>query len=190
MVGIAVMAEVVGLTTAIFASVGGPGSLNLARAIAYGCGALLTFLIMDRFLRRRGVTPDEVWVWKGGTQLQDFAPKGELRWTIICGIGIFAGAILGLVAVAYLHLVLQFPAIEELIRQHPELAMNSTQYFWAFALLAIGFAPLAEEYLSAACFTARSIESGAAVARSQAAPRSSRFTIRRCRGCPLDCLGC
>jgi membrane protease YdiL (CAAX protease family) len=62
-----------------------------------------------------------------------------------CGAG--AGALLGLCAVGYRQVVLQLPAIQELIARHPEMAMTSTAHFWWLALLAIGFAPIAEEYL-------------------------------------------
>lgn len=139
MVGIAVMAEGIGLTTGIFSAIAGTAALNIARAVAYGLGALLTCLIMASFLRKRGVKSAAIWTWPSAQ-----APFG---WASALFAGTFAGGLLGLCAVGYRQLVLQLPAVQEIIAKHPEMAAVSSAHFWWLALLAIGFAPLAEEYL-------------------------------------------
>jgi membrane protease YdiL (CAAX protease family) len=63
------------------------------------------------------------------------------------GYGIGAGMLLGLFGAGYQHLLVRLPAIQELLRHHPELAPTSPQHFWWLAALAIYLAPPAEEFL-------------------------------------------
>ena len=147
MVAIAAMAEGVGLTTAIFATIGGRDAFNIARALAYGIGALITFLAMRHFLVQRGVAPAATWNWEQRAPNWNSFRDRLSGWATVLGTGLVAGATLGWFAVGYRHLVLQLPAVRELIAKHPEMANTATHHFWWLALLAIGFAPVAEEYL-------------------------------------------
>jgi membrane protease YdiL (CAAX protease family) len=146
MVAIAAMSEAVAVTTALLASFGGRESFNAARAVAYGVGSLLTYLIVQAFLKSRGVSPRKLWNWSQGLVASTqpvFVRLANVSY------GLAAGAALGLFAIGYRHLLFNFPAVAKFLQQNqePDPSLHVAQGFWWIALLTIGFAPIAEEYL-------------------------------------------
>ncbi len=148
MVAIAAMAEGIGLTTALLAAfataLAGRDAADIARTAAYGIGAVITFLIMQDFLRRRGVPLASIWRWKNDEALP---ARPALAWPLLAAGGIAVGGLLGVFAIGYRHLIAQLPAVQEMLRAHPELSNGPRHHLWWLALLTIGFAPPAEEFL-------------------------------------------
>lgn len=144
MVAIAVLVEGVALVTAIATSIGGPDSLNVSRFLAYGLGSLITYLVMQRFLSNRGIKAREVWNW---SDARAGAPDSS-RKAVALGLGIVGGVLLGVLAIGYRHVVLEWPALHEFLEpKMREAAAPPPGGFWWLAMLAIVFAPVAEEYL-------------------------------------------
>jgi membrane protease YdiL (CAAX protease family) len=146
MIAIAAMAEGIAVITAVFMAVGGTQSLNIARSLAYGVGSVITYLIVQKFLRNRGVTSADIWTWRTETKPVN-QPTSD--WVMKIVPAALAAGALGICAVAYRHWVLNIPAITQFLQQHREFSIPRTgqQTFWWLAVLVIGFAPPAEEYL-------------------------------------------
>ncbi|MBI5381247.1 MAG: CPBP family intramembrane metalloprotease [Opitutae bacterium] len=137
-VGILVMVECIGLFAGIARGIGGVEYFWLTRAIAYGVVGLLALISMQTFLAGRGVTAKAIWLW----------PQGKLtpHWATSLAIGVAAGALLGLAGRGYMELMAWLPWTSGFVAEQARLAATyQNQWGWLF-LLAVGFAPLAEEY--------------------------------------------
>jgi membrane protease YdiL (CAAX protease family) len=153
MIGIAAMVEGISVIMAFLVSFGGPSTLLMGRAIAYGVGALLTFWIMHRFLSNRGVKAGDIWTWAqpqavGESGVSSLIKKiASKNWSSLPGTGVLLGLALGLVAAGYLAVLRHLPYLGELLHQQQEaLQAIANGKLW-MAVLAVGFAPIAEEYL-------------------------------------------
>jgi membrane protease YdiL (CAAX protease family) len=138
MIGIAGMVEVVGIVTGITYAAGGQANLWLARAISYGAVGLVAFFFMHRFLRERGVSTADVWLWSG---------KGQgIPQSILHSGAVLLGLLLGGAALLYQILLSALPMMQETMQELAKVsAAHQGQKFW-LCILAIVFAPLAEEY--------------------------------------------
>lgn len=137
-VGIALMGEVVGLATGLASALGNPATLWLMRALVYGVVGTIACLVMQSFLSERNVHWRDVVEW----------PAHGMRLPL--GQGVTLGALLGgvtaLGALGYSVALQWIPAAEEALRESAKFALQfEGQRFW-FALLAVVFAPMAEEY--------------------------------------------
>jgi membrane protease YdiL (CAAX protease family) len=137
-VSIALLSECIGLVTGIAFAAGGPSGLWVARALSYGLVGGLACLVMQSFLAGRDVSLRDIIRWSGD------APGISLPAGLLLGAGVGAG--LALLAAGYMALLEQLPMTQELVRESARLAAGyDKQMFWV-ALLAVGFAPVAEEY--------------------------------------------
>jgi membrane protease YdiL (CAAX protease family) len=137
-VGIALLVEFIGVVTGIASAVGGPSSLWIARSIGYGVAGAFGCVVMQNFLSERGVRLAEIVRWTGA------APKLALPAGLALGAG--AGIGLALAAVGYTAVLKFIPAARESLDEAAKMATAyEGQKYWIF-LLAVGFAPLAEEY--------------------------------------------
>jgi membrane protease YdiL (CAAX protease family) len=148
MVAIAATVEGIGFITGMFAALGDAHTVAVARAIGYGLGSAITFVLVQNFLIKRGAAPGSMWVW----QSKPTAVRSKLsapRWLLIIAAGALVGALLGFIAIVYLKYVRSIPAVQEYLEHHRELidAKTASDTLWWLGLLAIGFAPVAEEYL-------------------------------------------
>jgi membrane protease YdiL (CAAX protease family) len=136
MVAIGAMTELMSVVVAVMTLVAGRDDPGLALATAYGVCALGASICTSYWLARRGVTL---------ARIMRFSNE-RLGAARVLGYGLLAcglGVTLGLVALAYVYV------LEHQLGIHPranELASLPDQRVW-MSLLAIGFAPLAEEYL-------------------------------------------
>ena len=140
MVAIAAMTEVMAVVSGVFFAVLGPERLIVARSIAYGVCGVAAWLVTDRWLAGRGVEARELWRW-GGVSI------GVRRLALGCAIGVGAGLALGLAGAGFSVFLQQLPewgrqfrAASEHLAAHPAERVS-------MAVMAVGFAPLAEEYL-------------------------------------------
>jgi membrane protease YdiL (CAAX protease family) len=138
MIGIAVMVEVVGLATGITVGTAGMQWLWVARALSYGIVGLTAWFFMDRFLHRRGVTAGEIWSWPRAERTPGLG--SSLCVAAVLGIG------LGGLGLFYLAALSWLPLTRGWLDQAGEMAaLHAGHRLW-LAALAVGMAPLAEEY--------------------------------------------
>ena len=153
MVSISILVECGAILTAFLVGFSGGESIAIAQAISYGVCASLVSVGVSNFLSERGVSVRDVWLW----QTNEAADRDSGGWWLGGGSGIRfplfllagagAGVVLGLVAHGYLDLLRHIPAIAEILRKSHEQMQNIPGLRISYAVMAIGFAPFAEEYL-------------------------------------------
>lgn len=154
MVAISIMVECAAIITAILLGFGGKEVLGAAQTIGYAVCAVGVSIGMSNFLSERGVDPVQIWCWRDAPS--DEQPEESLihrfvaanwqdvRW-LAYGVG--GGVLLGVAAHFYLEAIALVPAIGDTIQaSRDQFAKIPELTFW-YAVMAIGFAPFAEEYL-------------------------------------------
>jgi membrane protease YdiL (CAAX protease family) len=152
MVAISILIEGGAVFTGIASVAAGRENFAIAQAISYGLSAVIVSLGTANFLSGRGVSARDVWRW-GPAQEEE--PKhwwrrvwilaGESIWPLLSGAA--GGLLLGLFARGYLAILLHVPPVAELIRQSQEQMAKIPDLKISYAVMAVGFAPFAEEYL-------------------------------------------
>ena len=141
MVGIAAMVEVIGIAAAIVAGFALKENLWLARAIAYGVAGVITWFLMQRFLDKRGATSGMIWRWP---REEGAASPG---WVASYGGGIAIGLLLGGLGFLYILCLRALPFTQEMMVKIEEMGPTGPTQKLIMFILAVGMAPLAEEYL-------------------------------------------
>jgi CAAX prenyl protease-like protein len=158
MIAISVLAEGGAVFTGIFilfvSSTGDVAAIGLAQALAYGSVAIIVSLVASVMLADRGLPPKEVWCWRTQRTSEQIKPwwwSGDGTWDRrffrSMSIGVVGGLLLGLVALGYVSLLSQFPTFSEMFRVAQEQLEKVPSLKLSYAVIAIGFAPFAEEYL-------------------------------------------
>lgn len=138
MVAISALLECAALTTALAVAIGGQDSIAVARAIGYGVCAIGVSVITIHFLARRGVTLNSIWIWQGR------ASRSLLSWL---AAGLASGSALGVMAHVYVAAIRLIPAVDQMVRASEQQMRETPGVMGAYALMAIAFAPFAEEFL-------------------------------------------
>jgi membrane protease YdiL (CAAX protease family) len=119
--------------------------------IARGAGGLLALVIVDAFLRGRGVGMREIWTFAGvpAPSLDLGALAARLRSSLLIGAsGAIGGAcILAGVAILYTKVLHQIPALNDLLATPAVTPDSDPTRQLGFAFLAVIAAPISEEYL-------------------------------------------
>jgi membrane protease YdiL (CAAX protease family) len=154
MIAISALIEGGAVVTGVCALFVGPENIAWAQAIAYGLCAAIVAMVVSQFLADRGVALGEVLCWRNGVN-----PERETRpwWSgdgtrgrrfaSSIAVGVLAGAALGLLARGYIAFLLNFPALAEMIHASQEQMAKVPGLKLSYSLIAIAFAPFAEEYL-------------------------------------------
>jgi membrane protease YdiL (CAAX protease family) len=145
MIGVGILVEVVGVVSSIALGIGGPGALAITRTVAYGLAGLVLWLVMRGFLAGRGVKNWEIWRWATPGVRPDLPPQRAAKNRAALALGIALGAGLGLGALGYVFALHQIPDFAAQLEAQRQMASAVSKY--AALVLAVGFAPLAEEYL-------------------------------------------
>ena len=157
MVGISIMVEVMAVLTAIIfgvIAVGGAEreAIPAAQAISYAISAVAVSIGMASFLDNRGLSNRDVWRWPASDQREEqsrwraaFAGRSGLARLLLAGAA--GGVFFGIGAHAYLALLEHLPATAELIRKSQEQMAKIPDLRLWYSVMAVGFAPFAEEYL-------------------------------------------
>jgi hypothetical protein len=135
-------------------------NIALAQVMAYGICAAGVSIFVSNFLADRGVKAAEIWRWRNdvnhegvekGTGLwrrEEGTPGRRSAMLMRAGAaGVLAGVTLGLFARGYIALLLHFPAIAEMIHASERQMAKVPGLRLSYGLIAIAFAPFAEEYL-------------------------------------------
>jgi membrane protease YdiL (CAAX protease family) len=154
MVAISILVESGAVATGIALAAVGRAHIATAQVILYGLCAFIVSMVTWKFLSSRGVPAREVWCWRPAEA--SAAPQkpwwcGDGSWGISFALALATGAVgglaLGLLARGYLRVMLLFPSIADLIHKS-QAQMNDIPGLQAsYAVIAIFFAPFAEEYL-------------------------------------------
>ncbi len=154
MIAISSLVEGAAVITGCTLAAVGPANIAPYQVIIYGVCALIVTLVLTSFLANRGVMMKDVWCWPG------IADTGEQRPPWRCGdgsrggrfllallTGATAGLLLGLFAHLYLAAIAHIPAAAQVLEHSKELLAKFPGLKLSYAVIAIAFAPLAEEYL-------------------------------------------
>jgi len=154
MVAISIMVECASILTALILAAGGQDAIGVAQTIGYAACAVGVSLGMTHFLGERGVDPVQVWCWRDASPPDApeesliyryvAADRQDVRW-LVYGVG--AGVLLGLLAHFYLLAIALVPAIGDMIQMSQDQMNKVPGLAVAYAVMAIAFAPFAEEYL-------------------------------------------
>jgi membrane protease YdiL (CAAX protease family) len=137
-VGIALLVECIAVFMGIAGVMGGASALWLARALGYGIAGILGSVLMQKFLSERGVSVRDVLTWTG--ERRRFALPQSVA------LGACAGAGLAVCAALYVMALHWVPAARESLDEAAKFASSHAGAKPWILLIAVGFAPLAEEY--------------------------------------------
>jgi membrane protease YdiL (CAAX protease family) len=140
MVAVAAMTEVMAVVSTLLLLALGPDRLVLARSVAYGVCGVGAWQFTQLWLANRGVEARQIWRWSG-------VSPGARRLAMGSAIGLGLGLALGLAGAGFAVLVQQLPQWGPLVRSASEHLAGHPAERWWMALMAVGFAPMAEEYL-------------------------------------------
>lgn len=156
MIGVSVLVDCAAVIFGIVFATAGREATAMGQSIGYGAAAVIVFAGMSYFLSNRGVAARDIWTWRRdqvpGENAMNQGSKGSLgsRFKSIAGwllAGAAAGLALGLFAHLYTIALEHIPALAEQIRKaQDETAPIPNLRLWT-AIMAVGFAPFAEEYL-------------------------------------------
>jgi membrane protease YdiL (CAAX protease family) len=139
MISISILVEGGAVVTGILLAIMGAGNIAVAQAIAYGACSVAVSLGVISFLGNRNVSLNDIIAWPNRTPARRLIPQLML--------GAAGGLLLGLLAHGYLALLAHVPATAELLRQSQAAMAKIPNMRISYAVMAVGFAPFAEEYL-------------------------------------------
>lgn len=152
MISISILIECAAVLMGIASAFTGQEGLAAAQAVGYATSAIAVSIGVSRFLDGRGVAGQEVWNWpKAGETATAMAKwwEGEqlrklIPWLVVGATG---GVALGLFAHGNEAVLLHIPKTAEIIHKSQEEMAKIPGLRVSIAVMAIGFAPFAEEYL-------------------------------------------
>ena len=153
MISVSILVELAALLSVPVLMIGGRDALGAAQAFGYGVSAIVISIGVSIFLDHREVRPQDIWNWVPAGTIEENEPL--LKRYGIGNVGAIApllagacgGMALGLAAKGYQELLLLIPSTAELIHKAQEqMAAVPGLHLW-YTVMAVGFAPLAEEYL-------------------------------------------
>jgi membrane protease YdiL (CAAX protease family) len=152
MVPISLLVEGGAIATIPVVIFAGRENLAMARAISYAACAVMVCLGTVNFLEGRGVSLKDVCYWPSSqisTKNSGWPSNGNSasRSLLLLLVGAGGGLLLGLLAHVYSGLLSHLPSTSELIRQSREQLENGPHFKLAYFIMAVIFAPFAEEYL-------------------------------------------
>jgi len=151
MVAISILVEAGAMLTGIFSAMFGHENIAIAQAVSYGICSVAVAIGMGHFLENRHVSNREIWRWpESAVQARqpwwrNGSGKGKLVPLLLLGAA--GGLVLGLFAVGYLAVLSHIPVTAEILRKSREQIASIAYFRASYFVMAVGFAPFAEEYL-------------------------------------------
>lgn len=154
MIAISVLVEGGAILSGVALAFTGRENIATVQVIIYGLCAVLVSFGLAKFLSDRGVLLKDVCCWRN-TESEDEQSNpwgcgdgGRTRRFVLSLItGASGGLILGLLALGYVALLLQFPSTAEIIHKSQDQMAKIPSLRTSYAVMAVAFAPFAEEYL-------------------------------------------
>lgn len=151
MIAISILVEGAAVMTGILVAISGREGLGLAQAIGYALCSIAVSVGTWKFLSDRDVSLRDVWRWPVSVESPESLGRGDGSWAgtflRLLLMGAAGGIVLGLFAHGYVALLNHFPLIGEMIRKSQEEMAKIPGWRVSYAVMAVGFAPFAEEYL-------------------------------------------
>lgn len=154
MIAISVLVEGGAIASSIAMAVVGRESMATVQIVIYAFCAVLVSIGLSKFLSDRGVRPQEVFCWqdagiRDGQSKPWWCGDGSRsgRFLLSLTAGATAGLLLGLLALGYVAALLHFPSTAEIIHKTQEQMTKIPGLRISYAVIAVAFAPFAEEYL-------------------------------------------
>ncbi|MFZ0294920.1 MAG: CPBP family intramembrane glutamic endopeptidase [Candidatus Sulfotelmatobacter sp.] len=152
MIAISILVEGGAILTGFVLVLAGRENIAVAQAISYGICAVIVSIGVSSFLSNRGVGPQDVWRWEaapprkpGSWWSTDVIRDGKFLSLLLLGAA--GGLVLGLFAHGYVAVLHHIPFSAEIIRKSQEQMARIPNLKVSYAVMAVGFAPFAEEYL-------------------------------------------
>ena len=139
MVAISLLVEGGAVFTGLCIFLLGVESVAFAQALAFGITAIMVSLGTTAWLKDHDVSARDVWYWR--------KEASNKRFFTSISIGVAGGLLLGLLGNGYVWLMLRFSPFAEMIRDSEEQIQSVPELRLSYAVMAIAFAPFAEEYL-------------------------------------------
>jgi membrane protease YdiL (CAAX protease family) len=146
MIAISLLVEGGAVITGIVVAAGGREHLAAAQAVGYAISSVIVWLGMSSFLSGRDVPAREIWEWRPAGIDQSSALLRAYRVTSLMH-GALGGIALALFSYGYIAVLGHIPATEEIIRKSQEQLTSIPGLRISYFVMAVGFAPFAEEYL-------------------------------------------
>jgi len=154
MIAISILVEGGAVLTGIAMGVAGVQYVAVAQAVSYAICAVVVSICMSSFLSSRGVPAKSIWFWpEAGDAQAESKPwwsgngLGRVSSFQALVVGGAAGAALGLFALGYLAVLHHVPVTAEMIDKARDAMAKVPGLRISYAVMAVGFAPFAEEYL-------------------------------------------
>ncbi|MGJ4926987.1 CPBP family intramembrane glutamic endopeptidase [Bradyrhizobium sp. HKCCYLS2038] len=151
MVAISAMVEAIAVLAGFVAGTGGGEASAGIVALIYGLCATAAAVGVSTFLAGRGVAQRDIWLWDATERkprpLLQLDLSGKLRVLLLVAAAAAVGAGLGLLAHLYLHLLHWWPELGQALDAARSRLAASPGDRWAVWMMAVAFAPLAEEFL-------------------------------------------
>jgi len=154
MISISILVEGGAVVTGIIAAIAGHEHLGVAMAISYAICAVIVSFGVANYLGYRGVRMEDVWCWQAKAEgdrewlpwwrALGFMDSKIYSW-LLAGAG--CGFVLGMIGRGYLVVLHLIPMTAEMIRKAQEQMASVPDLRISYAVMAIAFAPFAEEYL-------------------------------------------
>jgi membrane protease YdiL (CAAX protease family) len=154
MISISILVESGAVVTGIILGIAGRENIAIAQAISYGvCAVIVSFGVVS-FLGGRGVSLRDVCLWPADPATEQQPQPGWRKLSTWSSeslpqlfLGAAGGVALGLFAHIYMTVLQYLPATAELIRKSQEETAKIPNLKISYAVMAVLFAPFAEEYL-------------------------------------------
>jgi len=159
MISISILVEGGAVVTGIILGLAGRENIAVAQAVSYGiCAVIVSFGVHD-FLGGRGVSLRDVCLWPPASAAEEKSESwwrgdwgrgdgsGKINFLRLLLLGGAGGVVLGLFAHGYLAVLQHLPATAEMMRESQEELAKVPNLKISYAVMAVAFAPFAEEYL-------------------------------------------
>ncbi len=153
MIAISILVEGGAVLTGIALVPVGRANIATVQVVIYGLCAVLVSLGVWKFLSNRGVPARDVWCWPQTQPLQSAKPwwcgDGTRGASFFLSLvtGLTGGLVVGLIALGYLAILHHIPYTAELMQKSQEQMAKLPGLRTGYTIIAIAFAPFAEEYL-------------------------------------------
>jgi membrane protease YdiL (CAAX protease family) len=154
MIAISILVEGGAVLTGIALIPAGRANIATVQVVIYGLCAVLVSLGTWKFLANRGVSSKEVWCWPqtrppGAPARPWWSGDGTRGPSFFLSLltGLAGGLVLGLIALGYLAVLHHIPYTAGLIQKSQEELAKLPGLRTGYTIIAIAFAPFAEEYL-------------------------------------------
>ena len=145
MIAISAQVEGAAVVTGAFIILLGSESAALAQTLSFALAAIVVSLVTANILATRGVPFKDTWRWSNKSAWSWIS--GGAGFFISIAIGALGGLLLGLLAKGYVILLLRIDSFAEMLRVMQEQLESVPDLRVSYAIIAVAFAPFAEEYL-------------------------------------------